>query len=657
MRIELVRITLINFKGIRNLTIDFGRLTEIFGRNATGKTTVDDAFSWLLFDKDSNNKKDFDIKTLDTEGNPMHNLDHEVEGTLEVDGRIVVLRKVYKEKWTKPRGAIKQEFGGHTTDYFVDGVPVKQKEYKDNIDAMVSENVFKLVTNPTYFNVQMSWQERRAELLRICGDVTDTDVIDSNEALAKLPVILGTRSIDDHKKVIAAKRADINKELDKIPVRIDEANRSKPDTEGLNEAELQSEIEQLKFEVESKDAEISWLQSGEEVTKLQNRVREIDGEILDIENHVRSTAMRTTASKEREIYNVQSQIYRLQDDIDRANAELNAWAKTIRQEKERAAALRIEWSQVDTEAFVSSVEDACPSCGQPLPDEKVSAAYDVAVASFKRSKSERLEQIAERGTAAKDMAERLIAQSEKNQTYIQEHESAISQLNAKVSELSAEVESLKSGIQPLTENSEYIAKKRERDEVNNKISTLRQSTADEVSLIRTKLMETRDELRRKESLLARFDQVRKLGERIAELQTQEKTLAAEFERLEEEMYLVEEFTRSKVALLEERINSKFRYARFKLFDTQVNGGLSETCETLYEGVPYGSGLNNAARINVGLDIINTLSGHYGVYAPIFVDNAESVCDLYHADTQMIALYVSAMDKTLRIETDGLKEAV
>lgn len=83
------------------------------------------------------------------------------------------------------------------------------------------------------------------------------------------------------------------------------------------------------------------------------------------------------------------------------------------------------------------------------------------------------------------------------------------------------------------------------------------------------------------------------------------------------------------------------------------------CETLYEGVPYGSGLNNAAKINVGLDIINTLSEHYGILAPIFVDNAEAVTKFINVDAQLISLVVSEKDKQLRVELDPieLKEAI
>ena len=124
------------------------------------------------------------------------------------------------------------------------------------------------------------------------------------------------------------------------------------------------------------------------------------------------------------------------------------------------------------------------------------------------------------------------------------------------------------------------------------------------------------------------------------------------------MYLTEEFIRTKVRLLEDRINSKFKMARFKLFEVQVNGALAETAETMYNGVPY-SNLNNGARINVGLDIIRTLAKHYNLYPPIFIDNRESITELIDVSPQQtISLIVSEKDQKLRVELkEEVKEAI
>ena len=226
---KILSLKLTNFKGIRDFTLDAqGDNVSIYGDNATGKTTLFDAFLWLLFGKDSQNKKDFDIKTLDPAGQALSGLDHEVEGIFEVKGQRLTLKKSFKEKWTKKRGAVIAEFTGHTTDHYIDGVPVPEKDYTAKIAEIAQEDIFKLLTNPGYFNEKLKWQDRRKILLEVCGDLTDAEVIASSESLSKLPTILGNRKLEDHRKVMAARRAEINKELEKIPVRIDEATKALP---------------------------------------------------------------------------------------------------------------------------------------------------------------------------------------------------------------------------------------------------------------------------------------------------------------------------------------------------------------------------------------------------------------------------------------------
>ena len=107
-------------------------------------------------------------------------------------------------------------------------------------------------------------------------------------------------------------------------------------------------------------------------------------------------------------------------------------------------------------------------------------------------------------------------------------------------------------------------------------------------------------------------------------------------------------------MLENTINANFKMVEFKLFNELINGGIEETCEATVNGVPYAS-VNNAGKINAGLDIINALQKIYEVSAPIFIDNAEAVVDFLNNDAQLIKLYVSAEDKKLRIEKENSDE--
>jgi DNA repair exonuclease SbcCD ATPase subunit len=659
-QINLLRLTLRNFKGIRDFTLDTeGGNADVYGDNAVGKTTLFDAFTWLLFDKDSQNKKDFQIKMLDARGNVLHGLEHEVEGVLLVGDRRITLRKVFAEKWTKKRGSAQAEFTGHTTDYFVDGVPVKKGEYTDRVAEIVNEGIFKLLTSPLFFNEQLHWQERRKILLEVCGDVSDDEVIASNKKLDKLPAILNGRSIEDHRKVITARRSEINKELDKIPVRIDEVQRSMPDTNGLDEQALQREIAALKEQIDSKEAELFRVRSGGEIVVKEKRLREIEGELLEIKNRLQAGTLEKVAAKRQEVSALKGAYDELVRQVKDKSRTIERNKQWIAEKNAEADSLREQWHQVNNETFEHHHDTNCPTCGQALPEEQIQSAHQKAQADFNRQKAERLEQITAKGKAAAAEAKRL---EQETADLAREIESLEQQLAAKENDIrtaEAELNALQVGIKDVDSDPQYIAKKQEAAVVQQEIDQLRASVQEAAAKVREEIAGLKAQVETLEQEKAKFAQVRAAEQRIAELSAREKELAAEFDCLEQELFLSEEFIRTKVNLLEEKINSKFRYARFKLFEQQINGGLVEVCETTFNGVPYSGGLNNAARINVGLDIINTLSKHYGITAPIFIDNAEAVTRMIETTGQQIRLIVSERDKQLRVETakQTMREAV
>lgn len=659
-KIVLERLTLKNFKGIRDFTLDAqGADVNVYGDNAAGKTTLYDAWLWLLFGKDSQNRADFEIKTLRPDGTPIHNLDHEVEGVLLVDGRRTMLRKVYKEKWTKKRGSVTAEFSGHTTEYFIDGVPSKKGEYEAYVSSIVAEDIFKLLTSPTFFNEQLKWQERRKILLEVCGDLTDAEVIASNPSLAELPAILQSRTIEQHKKVVLARRKEINEQLDRIPDRIDEAHRAKPDVSGLSEDELVAQIKSLRFRIEEKQAELQRIQSGGEIAEKEKRMREIEAELLQIKNELQAGMLERIAESRREESRLRMEVDELQRQIDALEHRINQNETAIMLKEKECEKLRQHWYTVNECKFEPPEKpDTCAACGQPLPVERIAETLRKAEEAFNLEKARELESITQAGKALaaeieamKDENESVRAQIETLKMELQQKQDSHAAVLARVSEL-------KASMVDVTADPRYTEKQQEIDRIKSEILSLKSSVQETVDAVRNDIGTLRTELDLLESKRARFDQVRQQDARIAELEEQEKELASEFERLEHELHLLDEFTRTKVDLLESRINSKFRIARFRLFNQQINGGLEETCEVMVDGVPYNS-LNNAARHNVGLDIITTLSEYYGIAAPIFLDNAESITLPLDTPGQQIRLIVSAEDKQLRVETEpkSMKEAV
>jgi hypothetical protein len=649
-QIKLVSLALRNFKGVESFVLDAnGGNVKLFGDNATGKTTNFDGFVWLLFDKDSQNKKDFAIKTLTLNGEEHHGLEHEVEGSFLINGVTLTLRKVYSEKWTKKRGSATSEFTGHTTDYYIDGVPVKLKEYKEKVDSIVQEDIFKLLTSPSYFNEQLKWQDRRKTLLEICGDLSDEEVIASNQSLASLPTILMGRTIENHRKVIAARRSEINKELDKIPVRIDEIKRNLPDVSQLNKAFIDSEIVRLNTSIDENMTLINTIKNGSAVTEKLKKILEIESELLEIKRDHESDSKDKVYQLKAKIQEEQSNASILNSKLENVKNQKRFNDQNLQTIDTQLTQLRQEWFEVDGRQFTHTDACECPTCGQSLPQEQVEDAKTKALSQFNLSKAKQLEEIDAKGKQGKESKEQYLKNNEALAKENEKLNGQISEKNESLKKLSTQLTQLEETVVDVLENPSYVSKLQEKKAIESEIVTLRQmseQSIQDVQLIIVELRTERDQLQNQLGLFAQHEQSKT---RIDELMQQERNLATEFEKLEQELFLTEEFTRSKVALLEEKINSRFKYARFKLFKQNINGGLEETCETLFNGVPYSSGLNNAARINVGLDIINTLSEHYGFSAPIFVDNSEAVTRLIDTNSQVISLVVSEADKQLRVE--------
>lgn len=656
--IKLRNLLLKNFKGIKQLELDMaGNDLKVFGDNATGKTSIFDGFLWLLFNKDSNNKTDFSIKTLEG-GQEVHNLEHEVSATFTIDNVPLSLRKVYKEKWTKKRGAPMAEFTGHETDYFIDSVPAKKKEYEEKVGSIVKEEVFKLLTNPLYFNEQVKWQDRRATLLEVCGDVELEDVLAFNSELKDLPAILKGRTIEDHRKVIASKRAEINKELDRIPVRIDELNNANSELVSTPE-QLKVELSKVETELDKASAQINNIKNGAAVTNKNSDLRQIEMDLEAIKRELESEATEKGYQVQTKIQEEKSNQAIMQRKLDDANYVVELNKKDVARYDVELADLRSKWVEEDAKVYEHKEECECPTCGQAIPEGDLQAARDKAVADFNTKKSNELERINAKGKSLTQSKDEVISKNEKFGKEIENLTSELAKKEEAINKLTIQLNTLRDEVKNARTTPKYTDKVAEMTAVQEDIKSLEANTNDAIAGIEKEVTDLKAKRSEINSQIAAHDQVKASAKRVAELEEQQKELATEFENLERELYLTEQFIRSKVELLESKINSKFKFARFKLFAQQVNGGLQEVCETTYEGIPYSSGLNNAAKINVGIDIINTLTKHFGIRAPIFVDNAEAVTRIADTDSQLISLVVSEPDKQLRIETqqNDMMEAI
>ena len=648
---RLLTLKLTNFQGVKDFTLDTqgGHNVTVLGENGAGKTTLASAWNWLLFDKDSLNRKDFEIKTLTPEGEAIHGLEHEVEAVIDLDGERLTLKKVYTEKWTKQRGSAEAVFSGHTTKHYIDGVPVSKRVYDDRIAGIAPEDVFKLLTNPRFFNDHLKREQRREILLTVCGDVTDEDVIAANPELEGLKDILGKRTLDQHKAVVKEQRARVNREIQQIPTRISEVQLGLPDITLIKPEALADDIALLREELAAKQAEKLRVVQGGKVAEKQKQLAEIEAEMFRVEGLHRREQTELTEESRNKLHAVKSARQNLELDIKGLEREQQSLNQSIREAHLNLEALREEWARVDAETFEHKQDSTCPTCGQAIPEEQLQEAYEKALDAFMLDKAQRLEAITAQGKQKKAEAEELGNQFAELTDRMEESQQILSDLLAEEHKLQAEVNS--KPLVPVEKAPGYRELIDQKVLLEQEIADLKSGAQNTLACIQTEIDHITQAIEALEEAKAKVKIHQQARARVEELKAEERRLAKEYETLERQQYLCDEFTRAKVRMLDEKINSRFSLARFKLFEEQINGGIADTCVTLCDGVPWDGGLNNGAQINVGIDIINTLAEHYGFVAPIFIDNAESVTEIIPTPAQLIRLVVSAGDKKLRVEKE------
>lgn len=640
---KLTKLEILNFKGLKSFELNLNGDVVIRGDNATGKTTVFDSVCWLLFGKDSLDRADFEIKTLDG-GEPIYKVNHEVTGTFTLDeGGTVELKRMYREKYSSPRGG-EVTLTGHTTDYFVDGVPKKEKEYKEMVSSLVDESIFKLITNPLYFNETYSWQNRRKLLLEMCGDISDEDVIASHNELKALTDILSGHSVDDHRKVVAAKKTAINKELDMLPVRIDEALRGKPEVTANPEV-LRINIDTLNADIEKLENDKALLQNGHSLVDKRAELKTVQRKIMARETELQMDHKKQLAIKSNEYGSVLAEINRLTAKIEDTKRRIDESATTINLIQGLIEELTIQRSQINAETFVADIDDHCPTCGQKLPAEQIQDAYAKAEANHNLKKSKQLEEI-ERSIALKEQDIEGIKKRDANLEPIETLEALIKAKELLRGTIAEELEKLTAPV--LDDDSEYASLKAEEFMLQMAIDEDNSDHSEEIAELEIKISANKTERMKLEQELNKFAEIKRIDIRVSELETKQAELSEEKMKLDEASYLMDEFIKAKVNMLEESINARFKLARFKMFNVMLNGNIEECCETTYKGVPYRS-MNNAARINVGLDIINALTSYFKVNAPVFIDNAEAVTDFIPVNSQTIKLIVDESEPQLVVK--------
>lgn len=659
MRMILKSLHMENFKGIRSLDVKFSNKIKIKGQNAAGKTTIFDAFTWLLFNKNSAGEEKFNVRPLDKDGNRIDNVEIKVVAVLDVDGKEVELSKVQKQNWVKKRGTNTVSLQGNPNSYEIDGYPKSEAEFKAYISGLAqSEEMFKMTTNPQYFS-SLKWKDQRDILMKLVAEVSDVELAQTDAKYAPLiDELEKAPSTDDIRAKFSKALSEWKKKQAEIPVRIDEAEKSKVDVDvaeqELLKADLERKIEALEDLIgKSSDVRIDEMRSEEMHCQFEMSA-------------IAQTMNNELSSKKREIekhkYEHEEKLEDIRFSIENAQNSVDSNKRTISEQTLKKAELAKKYKEEKEKKFDDSkwVFDesttVCSLCGQRLQEDKIeslradfSQRKADAIEIFNEEHAKTLAMIVDDGNACAEMIKKLTENNKELENTINTlklHEAEEIDIINGFGEQISKIQSCADYMQ----NAEYAKLKAKQDKLLADIAELESKGTDKIvedaKADKAKLKSQLDEVNK---IIAQAANNVMIDDRIETLRDEQKEIGQKVADQEQMLYLLEEFIRFKLNKVSESINSHFKTVNFKLFEMQLNGGMKDCCECTVNGVPY-STLNSGHRIVAGLDIIRSLSELYGVIVPIFVDNAESLNDFNvpDMDAQLILLSVSA-DKQLKVE--------
>lgn len=664
MLIKIKKIFMQNFKGCKDMTVSFGDITTIKGANATGKTTVFDAFTFLLFNKNSAGEEKFNVRPLDKDGNRVDNVEIKVVVTLDIDGKEVELSKVQKQKWVKKRGTDVSELQGNENLYEVAGYPKSEKDYKDYIAEILDENLFKMITSPYFFTAQ-KWQDQRNILMQFVTEMSDLEVAQGNPKFAALLMDLeNAPSTDDIKSKYQKALSTYRDRQKELPARIDEVSKMKVEVD-VAELELQKKALSEKIA----DCEIKIKSSSKVIDELESQKFELQFEINDCKRRANESLYKQRSEltdKQYEYNNQYNDLHQKISIVERGIAEKKSMATKA---DEVRKSLGTDYNKKLSEEFDGVLDfdeskwifdessTVCSLCGQTLPTDRIKAIradFEVRKSAAREKEEQRFTKSKEDfASTKKNELSRIVALGNEKKVQVNSLNEEISLLEEKLPglhEQEAKLLNQKNAIDSklaelptavdLSSNEEYSALVKKDADLDSQITSAKKNGVD-ASAIETEKSGYEEELEAVKTKIAKSAQNVEIDERITELENEQKEVGQKVADQEKMLYLLEEFIREKMNLISKSINCKFKTVEWKLFEMQINGGMKECCECTVNGVPF-STLNTGHRIVAGLDIITAISALKGVKAPIFIDNAEAVNDfnIPSMDCQMVLLSVS-----------------
>lgn len=656
----LKTLTFENFKGIASLTLNFPeKHNYIHGTNRTGKSTIVNGYIWLLFGKNSEGKSDsgrgkFEVRPTTLEGEIIHNLECSVEATFEgnfPDGTTrFSAKRTLVETGTKEDDLGNVKPTGTKTIFHWNNTPMSETEFNKKRDAIIKEDLFKLLSDPLAFNA-MAWNKRREMVFKLVGFNDNDNLLMANQPTFAelLPEITG-KKLADYNTEINEKRNKVKEQIEKIPTRINENKRVTlpEDIAPLNvlleaKATVQEVIDNLNKDL----ANQSNSSSIEKLEKLNKRKLEIQKELGDIQTAANKDILDKFNEREQSLNQLKTDLENIDKVTKENNAKIEANTKKITELTETNNGLRTQMSELNKKVFVFDPKTSlCPNLGIECKPYK-EGNYKVLEAKFNTELNAEAKRIQEQGTANKAEIEKL---EKENNALVEENNLGI-MLRSEKSETLADLEKAKLGVRTsqsiMEENPRYHELKKEDKECDTQIEELVKAKPDNTPILND-IKIKQGEIEKLQSSIALHDAQKEREDRINELIEEQKKLSSELSALEKIKDSINKYNVFKIGLANELVSKLFPNVRFKMFENQYNGGLNDSlCEIMLDGNAW-IDLNNEGRINAGMEIISVIQKHTGICPPIFIDNRESVVKLFETEAQTINLVVDRNCKKLTL---------
>lgn len=651
MNIIFNRITIENFKGcIGKREIVFNPYkTMILGANHSGKTTTADAAHWVLFGKNSKGKADFGITPTNEHNEPIPHLENIVTLDLTADGREYSLQRVRKEKWGRVKQQTEETLQGYTTLYFVNGEKYTEKDYKVFIDGLISESLFRAITNPEYFP-SLKPEEQRQLLIKMVGVKSDEEIAAENPEFAAMLKSIEGQDIKEYRQHLSYKMKELKKAMEDIPGRISERkaeiNSLRDDECDYKAAEeriaaIDKEIQENQSKMQ--DCSLVLNKRFEAKANIRKEIDELRNKEREIERRYEDANAEASRNAQSAIRNSESKVNAIKSRIQSEEYSMKMHERSVEDMERRKANFRKEWQECEAMEFVwDTTKETCPTCGQRLPQEDIEKLENDARDRFKVEKMNKQDYLDRIAKELKAEAERIDAVKTSTVKKIADLKSELADAEA---ELKKVQETTANPILADYRNDADLQKVKNdicaKHEELQKLDEQKDTSADETI---QQLTESNNALsRERNGLVYKFtqkEQMEKCEKRIQELTEQQRTLNQQLADLEKQDYTAEQFQFAVIQDLQDRVNELFPTIRFKMFNTLLNGNVEPTCVLTMNGVSYPN-LSTSEQIIAGLECIEAMCQFNQVFAPIWVDNSESITSVPQTTSQQILLVVSA----------------